>query len=155
MTYYTPSKMYRLEFGSYLAYSPRPFNEMSIRAYELIKDTKNFTMLSDGTSIIDRIIGRLVQDLPNLEFREFFANDVFLVPVPRSQLMRPGTLWVPREICHALEKNGLGESHELLRRIKPVRQSSRSRPSERPLPIEHYHSLRSVKRRSTSPDGLC
>lgn len=145
MTCYRPFRLNRIEFGSFLAYTPKFFNQGSELAYELMKNVKRFTMLSNGTSIVDRIINLMAGELANLPFKHFFRDDAFLVPVPKSQLMRRGTLWVPREICIALQRHRLGKMYELLSRVKPVRQSSRSHPSERPLPEEHYHSMRCQK----------
>ena len=80
-----------------------------------------------------------LQDLP---FRHFFEQNPVLVPVPRSALMKPGTLWVPQRLAYAMVQRGLGASViEFLKRETAVLKSSTAKPAERPRAIDHYHSL--------------
>lgn len=65
-----------------------------------------------------------------------------MVPIPSSSLMRRGSLWVPLEICKALEDRGLGKTYPILSRWRPVSRSSMVEAKDRPLPIEHYESLK-------------
>src|SRR2546428_8487605 len=56
-------------------------------------------------------IARNVQQrMANLPFASFFQKDTILVPVPRSSLMQPNSLWVPNRIATALVKRGLGKA---------------------------------------------
>jgi len=134
-----------LEYGSYLAYTPKPVNKKTKDAYELMKAIKNNRMLDQKTNIIDEIINMMKKELNSLPFNSFFAKNTMLIPVPRSSLMRRNSLWVPQVICSALQRNSLGKTYEILRRIEPIPQSSRSRPEDRPSPYKHYQSLRIQK----------
>jgi len=51
-------RIQQLEYGSYLAYTPKPVNKKTEDAYELMKAIKNNRMLDEKTNIIDEIIIR-------------------------------------------------------------------------------------------------
>lgn len=83
------------------------------------------------------------QNMGKLPFASFFQPDTVLVPVPKSSLMQPGTLWVPDRIATAMVKKGIGrEVLSCLGRVTPVRKSAWSEPSERPTPTEQYDTIR-------------
>ncbi|MCS7137883.1 MAG: hypothetical protein NZ941_05895 [Candidatus Caldarchaeum sp.] len=84
----------------------------------------------------------MVKNLSNLPFRQFFSRETALVPVPPSGLLKEGSLWVPLEICKALENRGLGKTLKMLYRKEPIPRSSFAEPKDRPLPSVHYKSLR-------------
>ena len=99
---------------------------------------------SDKTNPIlmsDWIAGTLQELGKILPFADYFGEDVLLVPVPKSSLMKRDTLWVPERISKALARKGLGKSSSCLKRVKPVRKSAYSIPAERPKPMEHYDSM--------------
>ena len=135
-------KLSRLEYGSLLAYTPKPIrgNQESENSVQIMKAVKNLWMLKDGRSWIDYYVDEMKSQMAQLPFNKFFVSAA-LVPIPRSSMMKPDSLWVPREICKALEKHGMGITHELLRRTRPLPKSSRSSAKMRPSPTDHYNSL--------------
>ncbi|MCS7137273.1 MAG: hypothetical protein NZ941_02765 [Candidatus Caldarchaeum sp.] len=98
-------------------------------------------MLPEGITAVDFAVKILVQNLNRVPFRDFFSRETVLVPVPPSTPLKEDSLWVPLEICKALEKKGLGITHKILYRKKPIPRSSRVDPQNRPLPHVHYDSL--------------
>jgi len=137
-----------LSFGSFLAYSPRI---ISNKSYEIkksknlmlsLKKESSFNIGSDIKFMSEIIADRIKAKLNDLPFRDFFVKNIVLVPVPKSSLMKPGTLWVPEKIVNALSNLGLGISCPCLQRYKALPKSSYSLPNERPRPIEHFNSLK-------------
>jgi hypothetical protein len=83
---------------------------------------------------------RVNQNLDRSPFRGILRPDVVLVPVPRSSLSKPGSLWPAEKIAMALRQVGLGASVlPLLKRAKPVEPSSRG--GERIAKL-HYESMK-------------
>lgn len=77
-----------------------------------------------------------------MPFVEFFKANPSLVPVPKSALMLPGTLWVPDRLAKALYNNGLGKGvAQCLWRKSPLPKSATSLPHLRPKAAHHYSSL--------------
>lgn len=90
-------------------------------------------------------------DLRSLPFAHFFRSDTVLVPVPRSSLMQPGTLWVPDRIATAMAATSVGgECVRYLTRAQPLRKAAFSDPSDRPLPAEQFETL-AVQGRISEP----
>lgn len=130
-----------ITYGSYLSYTPKPLSEEAAKAFDIRLKIKNFEMINQHHSFIDYYVEHMAKRLNQLPFRGFFDPDAVLVPIPRSNVMREGDLWVAKEICKSLERNRLGKTYKLLLRGKSLRASSRSSPEERPTPFEHYQSL--------------
>jgi predicted amidophosphoribosyltransferase len=87
----------------------------------------------------DVLIERMVADLP-ASFRDLFAEENLLVPVPGAGLTRPKTVWPALSLCQALERSGLGTSVKpVLRREHAVSKSAGSQ--SRPTLDEHHRSL--------------
>lgn len=87
----------------------------------------------------DVLIERMAADLP-ASFRDLFAEESLLVPVPGAGLTRPKTVWPALSLCQALQRSGLGTSvRPLLRRVHAVPKSAGSQ--SRPTLNEHYRSL--------------
>jgi len=82
------------------------------------------------------------RDIAKLPFSEFFQASPILVPMPRSGLATPGTLWVPEKIASALLAHGLGSKVvPCVVRVTAIRKSAWSGASERPSPTEQYQSM--------------
>jgi hypothetical protein len=78
--------------------------------------------------------------ITTLPFAHFFRGNPILVPIPKSSLMKPGTLWVPQRLANALVRNELGIAvEESLIRVVPLPKAATS--SIRPTVAEHYSSL--------------
>lgn len=148
-----------LEFGSFLAYSPR-----GARGAEPGRSSRRFVaaLKADSTyryePAVELGVRRLVEESPP-ELVDLFGADVLLVPVPPSAPFPPSALeiplkggakdflWVPLRICEAMVSAGLASTFApLLDRIRRVPRSSTIRAEERPLPSEHYDSLAAKRR---------
>jgi predicted amidophosphoribosyltransferase len=111
--------------------------------------------LKDDVPVLDgkrtRLMSEMIcdaikNDVSNLPFANFFAANPILVPTPRSSLMKPSSLWVPKRLAHALVNKGLGKSvEECLKRVTPLRKAAISMASDRPKAVEHYHSFQVQK----------
>ena len=136
-----------LDYASYLSYTPRPREAkpeeiLSKRIRYLIKgdaivsfkDTQNVPMS-------EFIAKSLKEELGSLPFSNLFGKDISLVPVPKSSLMVPGTLWVPQRIVNALCKLELGKELNCLIRKEVVLTSHLTRPEDRPKAIDHYRTI--------------
>ena len=121
-------------FASFLSYSPRGQSEEARQSKDVVMSIKY-----DRGNIIEYSVKRMKEEHPSW-LDDYFSDSVTVVPVPKSGLMKPNTLWVPRRICECLVQRGLAkESKELLERRVPVNKSAGSK--ERPTPQTHYDSL--------------
>lgn len=136
----------KLEFGSLLSYSPIVKSEVERNAKDITLCLKVDGPVSNPPDFISNVISRQIKaNITKLPFAEFFRSKPILVPVPKSSLMRPEDLWVPRRIANALVQNGLGEAvAECLQRNQALSKSATSPPANRPSPKQHFNSL-SVK----------
>jgi hypothetical protein len=141
-----------LDFGSLLCYCPHPSSREMQDAYDLMLAIKGDTFLPNPPMLVSEWIAKSVHEhLGRLPFAYFFQHNPVLVPVPKSSLMLPNTLWVPLRIATALTKRGMGSHVDAcLVRDKAVNKAAWSKPSERPKPKDHITSL-SVQRRIAGP----
>ncbi len=126
-----------LEFGSLLSYTPRGASDEMEQARDVMLAIKRDGFIDEQPPIpMSQWIARTVQqNRLKLPFASFFQPSTVLVPVPRSSLMRPGTLWGPERIATALAKNGIGRDVvACLVRATALRKAALSDPSERPTP---------------------
>ena len=132
-----------LDFGSLLSYTPRGSSPDIDRAREVMKIVKADHFVNTPPILMSEWIARTVhQRIGSLPFASFFQEDTVLVPVPRSSLMQPNSLWVPNRIADALVKEGTGkEVAAWLVRKTPVRKAAWTKPSERPKPKEHIETM--------------
>jgi len=154
---------YSLRYSSLYSYTPyKNYANVSNISYrdELDKANKLKTALKNDREIpivlkngrevksenfIQYIARYIKENLNEEKFAKkfsFFGNDTLLIPIPKSSLMKEGTLWVPKRIAQELEKQGLGRYVDLLERIYPVNKSSTSLPKDRPKPEDHYNSIK-------------
>jgi hypothetical protein len=133
----------KLEFGSFLSYSPMVTSDAEQRAYNVMLALKRHTPVSSPSRFIPETISKHIKEnLAKLPFEEFFTTNPRLIPVPKSSRMRPGDLWVPQRIANALMKTGLGKAvDECLIRHHAVPKSATSKPADRPTVVQHYDSL--------------
>ena len=145
----------RLEFSSFLAYSPRGASEVSRRSQSILRSIKRDEVDPNPNvgSLIAFAVRRLLEAKPSF-LGEFLGPEVILVPVPGSAPTGVNdALWVARRICEELLKQGLGAARlESLERVHRVPKSAWSSPDSRPTPEEHFESLR-ARRELYSP--LC
>ncbi len=126
-----------VEYGSYLAYSPRGQSEVSRRSRQF-RDAVKFWREDTAQQVIDRLADEF--DATGLE--EFLGDDVTLIPAPRSAPLVAGALWPPRRICDELVRVGLGrEVVPALVRTAPVPKAAYAAPGGRPTAHDHYDTM--------------
>ena len=148
-------KLKELKYGSLLSYvshhSKNPNEREDIKYAREIKNyLKNDIPVSKknepDTAYIpfsDAIAKDIAHSIGGLPFKDFFGDDTTLVPVPKSSLMQPNTLWVPLNVANAFVKNKLASNVvEALERETPVNRSSSVPSKDRPKAEEHYNSLK-------------
>lgn len=134
-----------LDYASYLSYTPRGTTEEAKKSQQIRDFIKQESIVSRGDikniPMSELIARRIKDEFEKLSFKDFFGDDVFLVPVPKSSLMVTGALWVPHRLVQALCKFNLGKEFNCLTRIKSVKKAAFARPVDRPKPIEHYQTI--------------
>ena len=133
----------KLEFGSYLTYSPRGQSETAVRSRYWKDCLKNEKSVESPPKFMSQLVAeRMKKNIDQMPFKHFFNENVSLVPVPKSSLMQSNALWVSEKIANALSKQAFGSFYSCLKRIKPVQKAAYAVPSnKRPKPIEHYNSI--------------
>ena len=96
----------------------------------------------NSTQTTSEHIVQIMSNETSLLFEDFFKNKPLLVPIPRSSLIKPDTLWVPNQIAISLINNGFGsESIPCLKRKTALPRAAGCSPTNRPRAIDHYNSL--------------
>jgi hypothetical protein len=134
----------QLEFGSLLTYCPRGESEEAINSKDVMLALKGdrFVVEKPPMLMSEWIANAISIHRTTLPFGSFFNVDTILIPIPKSTLMRPDTLWVPERIASAIASKGLvKEAVPCLVRKTPVPKSATSPPSLRPTPEVHYNSM--------------
>jgi len=137
-------RLNQLEFGSLLSYCPRGGSSEEIqRSRQIMRIIKNDSFVEDPPVLMSNWISSTMERRRSeLPFGSFFRTNSVLVPLPRSSLLQPDSLWVPERIASALVKRGFGERViPCLTRTRAVRKSATSQASQRPTPTEHFESL--------------
>ncbi len=135
-----------LEYGSLLSYTPLDSSEPPPEiqnANDVMYAIKNDSFIEEPPVLTSEWIARTVQEnRKSLPFSGFFQPDTILVPVPKSSLAHPGSLWVPERIASALVKKGMGKQViACLARTTPIRKAAWSGASHRPRPSEQYQTM--------------
>lgn len=149
-----PKFLSNLKFGSFLAYSPHGQSDLSKRSRDVTYDIKNARQ-----GKIDYAVQRFKEELAPGKaahgLKEFFGQDVIVVPCPKSSPLVKGALWPAREICNSLVRHGLAQATSaLVERFSAVRQSRASAPGNRPKPLEHLRSMRLVTQLELAPTRI-
>ena len=133
----------RMEFGSLLSYTPRGSSDEIQKARDVMLTIKSDGFIDQPPIQMSHWIGSTIQkNVKSLPFASFFDQETSLVPVPRSSLMKPDTLWVPDRIASALVEKRLGkEVVQCLVRETPVPKAAWSDSSERPTPSRHFETI--------------
>lgn len=141
----------RLEFGSLLAYCPRPDDVTESLRTEARQSHNLGLSLKSGRAIGDpplTVAARVVAHLKSIRgpphpLAGFFSPSATLVPVPKSTLLTKGALWVPDQLSHELVRGGLGKVvAPLLERTEPIPKAATSVSTERPTAQRNYETLR-------------
>ena len=137
-------RLNRLEFGSLLSYCPRGGDSTEIeQSRQIMRSIKNDSFVEDPPVLMsDWIAGTMERRRSELPFSSFFRTNTVLVPLPRSSLLQPDSLWVPERIATALVRKRVGgRVLPCLVRTRAVRKSATSQAGQRPTPTEHFESL--------------
>ena len=131
-----------LAYASYFAYNPRPDSkENSQYAYAELRKLKQDEALDNDICQSKHLVDLMSKQLDKSRLYNFFKNKPVLVPVPKSSLMKPDTLWVPQRIATSMAKAGLGSSVQAcLKRVSPVSKSA-DNSQNRPKARDHYNSF--------------
>jgi len=132
-----------LEFGSFLTYSPRGETEGILKSRRIAYNLKvDRTFGSPPQTTTRYLVDILAQRITRTPLQGFLGSDVSLVPVPKSSLLLPGSLWVPQRIADALVEVGLGSGvFPILERRRAVAKAAFSVPEDRPKPSAHYETI--------------
>ena len=137
-----PLQLKQLEFGSFLSYDPHGSTQNATISRKIIPPLKQDLPLGQPPILMSEwIVKRICEIMNSLKFYALFESKPLLVPVPKSSLMDEGTLWVPKRIADAFEKQGCGTVATYLTRVKPLSKSSTSSSGARPDAQQHYDSL--------------
>ena len=137
----------KYEFGSYLSYCSKgdegPKDELRKKSRTVMYMLKQDKSISNPPIVFSKYIAqRIKNELNDLPFKNFFGEDVYLVPVPGHSLRREGSLWIAENLAKALESQGLGKVFSCLERIQKVQKSAYCRGKDRPKPMDHYNTIR-------------
>ncbi|CDI05451.1 phosphoribosyltransferase [Candidatus Nitrosotenuis uzonensis] len=134
----------RLEFFSLLSYSTRGTSPKELDSKTWRNAVKNDLFVSnnsDSKLTSELIADEIAKNSTVSPFNDYFKPDVILVPIPRSTLMQPGTLWVPKRLASALSARNLGKIFECLERATPLPRTSKSNAADRPKAVDHYNTM--------------
>jgi predicted amidophosphoribosyltransferase len=148
--------LFQLEFGALLTYTPRGTTSSAKHSKAVMQVLKRDNYVGNPPEILmsEWVARKVQQKLNELPFASFFHPNSILVPVPKSSLMQPHTLWVPERIAKALVSVGIGEQVvSCLIRAEAVPKAALSSPKERPTANHHYESL-SVQGSLGKPDEI-
>lgn len=136
-------RLNQLEFGSLLSYCPRGGNSTEIQSRQIMRYLKIDSFVENPPVLMsDWIASTIERRRSELPFSSFFRTDTVLVPLPRSSLLQPDSLWVPERIANALVRRRFGvRVLSCLTRARAVRKSATSQVGQRPTPTEHFESL--------------
>jgi len=146
---------FQLEFGALLTYTPRGDSPKTRHSKDVMLAFKMDKFVGKPQILMSEWITQAIQrKIDNLPFASFFQPETILIPVPKSSLMQPHSLWVPERIATALVTAGIGkEVASCLVRAKPVPKAALSKPSERPTAAQHYESM-AVQGSLSKPDEI-
>lgn len=143
-----------ISFASYLTYASQGASEICDQSRKICYALKDHRILPNTrTPAASYISGRYAAAVERGEIDEeehdFLAKDVILVPMPKSSPLVSNTnaLWVPREICKALNALGFGARVEtLVERVKAVPKSSYAKTAaDRASPQIHMESMKATR----------
>ncbi len=132
----------RINFGSLYIYPSHgsPSTRTS-EAKALVFDLKKDRVTSAGR-IVDQVVSQLSRVLPWSDFRECLDGTATLVPMPRHRLQQPNSVWASQSLADSIAEAGLAASSlNVIRRAKPMRQSSLSERRDRPSPRQHFDTM--------------
>jgi hypothetical protein len=148
-----PSK---LSFAAFLQYRPDGADLTAILSRDVtyaIKQDKFVSSHGRQLPVIPYTADRIRDELANHAFlAKYFDSQSVLVPVPRSSLIQPGTLWPSRRICESLVAVGLGARVECyIERRFAIPKAATAGPGGRAMPDLHFQSTNIVRQKTFAP----
>ena len=128
-------------FGSYLTYAPWGKETRHYESKSVKRDLKEDRVIQTGQVFSEWIVNEIEYALPYVHFFDFFDQNTWLVPIPRSSQQKKNALWVPRKITTAMQSRGLGQSVECLVRKFQVTASHTGLAKNRLNTCQHYESM--------------
>lgn len=131
-----------LRFASFLVYPPRPSTQRARLARSSVLRIKSDAAFDRQTTWTEFAARRLREETERgaAGFEEYLGREVTLVPVPRSGLLRPDSLWPAQRITECLVAQGLGRAVlSCLERLEPLPASHLS--NVRPDLREKFRTL--------------
>lgn len=136
----------RLQFGSFLVYSPRGESTASRYTQTFTYALKGDKPLQDGIRATRAVAEALVVRLntgepsPMMGLRELLTDDAILVPVPRSGKTGEGFLWPAELLATEMVRAGIGAEVRLLLQRRVGVPASRSSSAPR-RPMRHLETM--------------
>lgn len=132
-----------LPFGAFLAYCPRGDGESHRASQQLVRQLKRDQVVGTPPRPVSRIlVERLAERLASAPFRDWFGQDVVLVPAPRSARLVQGGLWVPERLARAMVGSRIGgEVSTCLERTIAVPKAAFASGQERPTADRHFETI--------------
>jgi hypothetical protein len=132
-----------IEFAAFLSYTPRPITELGKESKNVMYAVKSNQLFGHPPISISQLISkRLLEHLAELPFRDYFDGTAIAVPIPKSSLAKPGSLWVPLMLANALKEAGLvADVLVCLTRKYALKKNATSAPDERSTAQEQYDSI--------------
>lgn len=128
----SPSSPSPLRVASWLVYATVSQLEAARRVRTLIVDIKSDKYHpTAGRAFVEIAVQTACSRLTETD-RAFWSGDPMVIPVPRSSLTRPNTVWPARRICEELVKNGVAvDTLPVIERQEAVEKSAggATRPS--------------------------
>jgi hypothetical protein len=126
-----------IDFATLLRYSARGTTIKGIKSIKICGRLKN------GVPIISQKIAEIIKINYSLFFNDFFGDNAFLVPMPRSAPLTKGATWPAKIICQEFLSESLcadvGEI--LVRKHKVPKSSFQTGGHNRPDIQTHYDSF--------------
>ena len=136
-----PEQRSKYRFKSkYYCKNPKNLEYFSILFNKV--ESRDLSYVRRNRLISERIAKEVKEKLSNNpKFSEFFSDDIYLVPVPKSSLIKPGMLWVSKRLAEEFSKLKMGIVFDCLERKTPVPASHLLKPKDRLKPKDHYNSI--------------
>jgi hypothetical protein len=134
----------RLEYASYLAYSPNGEGVECENSRDLMRALKSGRLIgSPPASVSDQVaIAFFRATTGRADLAAFIQPGTVFVPVPRSSLQLDAALWIPEQLAAALSRQVDGSRvARLLKRTDALPKAATSVPSKRPTALRHLQTL--------------
>lgn len=139
-----------LTYGALWSYSPRGPSQAERRSrdYRYYLKQEQTVKYGDKTMFMSEVVPQaILEQKESLPFMPLFEDDPILVPVTRSSLLQPNSLWVGLKVATAMQKAGLGStvSQSLVRTYAVGNKASAE---------EHYNSQKVEQKLLTEPEHI-